>query len=209
MSGPVLHYVYDPLCGWCYAVAPLVEAAERAGIEIVLHGGGLWESATALRPDKRSSIRQSDARIAAMTGMTFGVAYLDGLLASDETVFWSRPTISAVLAAGATRAGADLRMMHAIQHAHYAEGRRVVDRAVLAGVAATVGLEKDAFLHALDASPVDDHIAQTRRWMQDLGLRGFPNFLFERDSELIRVQHEVFLGRPSDFLQAVTALATA
>ena len=26
-SSPILHYIYDPLCGWCYGAAPLVEAA--------------------------------------------------------------------------------------------------------------------------------------------------------------------------------------
>ena len=35
-----LHYIYDPLCGWCYAVAPLVKAA-RTVIPITLHGGGM------------------------------------------------------------------------------------------------------------------------------------------------------------------------
>ncbi|MEG1327174.1 MAG: DsbA family protein, partial [Janthinobacterium sp.] len=24
---PTLHYIFDPLCGWCYGAAPLVEAA--------------------------------------------------------------------------------------------------------------------------------------------------------------------------------------
>ncbi len=24
---PILHYIYDPLCGWCYGAAPLVQAA--------------------------------------------------------------------------------------------------------------------------------------------------------------------------------------
>ena len=37
MTATHLHYIYDPLCGWCYAVASLVKAArEVASIE--LHG---------------------------------------------------------------------------------------------------------------------------------------------------------------------------
>ena len=32
-----LHYIYDPLCGWCYGAAPLVEAARTAGAhELIL-----------------------------------------------------------------------------------------------------------------------------------------------------------------------------
>lgn len=209
MTASTLHYVHDPLCGWCYAAAPMVEAVAEAGFAIVLHGGGLWEPASRLAPDRRTYIRQNDARIAEMTGVAFGAAYLDGLLMDAGTVFWSRPTIAAVLAAGTLEEGADLRMMRAIQQAHYVDGRRVVEPAVLADAASTIGLAEDAFSLAFDAAPVDGHIAHTRRWMQQLGLRGFPGFVLERSGEIVRVQHEPFYGRPDAFLQAVAALAAA
>ncbi len=206
MTTPTLHYVHDPLCGWCYAVTPMIEAVAQAGIAIVLHGGGLWEPATSPAPEKRAYIRQNDARIAALTGMTFSPAYLDGLLTDATTVFWSSPTIAAVLAAGTMDGGADLRMMHAIQYAHYVDGRRVVETPVLTEVAGSIGLAKDAFLHALQSAPADEHIARTRRWMQ-LGLASFPSFVLEHDGELVRVQHEPFYGRPDAFLNAVNAIA--
>lgn len=206
MNAPILHYVHDPLCGWCYAVTPMVEAIEQAGIAIKLHGGGLWEPATGLAPDKRSYIRQSDARIARLTGVTFGPAYLDGLLANDNTIFWSRPTIAAVLAAAHLKEGTDLLMMHAIQRAHYVEGRAVVEPAVLAEIAGTVGLPQDSFLDALDAVPVDEHVTRTRRWMKELGLRGFPSFVMEHEGTFTRVEHEPFYGRPQAFVQSVNAI---
>ena len=28
MSLATLHYIYDPLCGWCYGAKPLVQAAQ-------------------------------------------------------------------------------------------------------------------------------------------------------------------------------------
>jgi len=207
MTAPTLHYVHDPLCGWCYAVTPMIEAVAQAGIGIVLHGGGLWEPATSPTPEKRAYIRQNDTRIAALTGMTFGPAYLDSLLTDATTVFWSSPTIAAVLAAGTMETGADLRMMHAIQYAHYVDGRRVVETSVLTDVARSVGVAEDVFLRALQSVPVDEHIARTRRWMQQLGLGGFPSFVLERDGELVRVQHELFYGRPDAFLHAVNAIA--
>lgn len=39
----ILHYVYDPLCGWCYGIAPLIEVVSNAfPNSIKLHGGGLF-----------------------------------------------------------------------------------------------------------------------------------------------------------------------
>ena len=35
---PVLHYIYDPLCGWCYGAEPLVWAASKVdGLALSLH----------------------------------------------------------------------------------------------------------------------------------------------------------------------------
>ena len=208
MMAPTLHYIHDPLCGWCYAATPMVEAVRQAGILVVLHGGGLWEPATRLDPGKGAYIRQSDARIAALTGMTFGASYLDGLLNDPDALFWSRPTIAAVVAAGSIEDGADLRMMHAIQRAHYVEGRPVVEATVLAETARAIGLDQDAFRHALDVAPVDAHLARTRQLMRRFGMRGFPSFALERGPDLIPIRHEPFYGRPEAFLHAVDEVAS-
>ena len=206
MVAATLHHIHDPLCGWCYAVTPLAEAVRDAGVPIALHGGGLWEPATRPGPDESRYIRDSDARIAALTGMTFGPAYLDGLLADRDTPFWSRPTIAAILAAGTIGPDSGLAMLHAIQHAHYVEGRRVVEPADVVGA---IHLDRTAFVDALNAAPVDLHVARTRERMQRHGLRGFPGFVLERGATFARVQHEPFYGQPRAFLRAVTALLAA
>lgn len=207
MTTSTLHYIHDPLCGWCYAASPMIEAVANAGIPIVLHGGGLMATPMHLAPDKRAYIRRSDAHIAELTGVTFGAAYLDGLLMDAGTVFWSRPTIAAVLAAGHIEPGAELRMLRAIQHAHYVEGRRVVDLSVLTAVAGAIGLAENAFGLALETAAVDEHIAAARQLMQRAGLRGFPGFLLERGADLVRVEHEPFYGRPAEFVLAIETLA--
>ena len=30
MQNATLHYIFDPLCGWCHGAAPLVDAAQAA-----------------------------------------------------------------------------------------------------------------------------------------------------------------------------------
>ena len=203
MTDPILHYVYDPLCGWCYAAEPLVEAAAAAGVRVVLHGGGLWDPAVHATDAKRRSMRETDARISQLTGQRFGPAYLDGLLVDRASTWWSRPTIAAVLAADMVEDGAGLSMIGAIQRAHYVEGRRVVDDAVLADAAESIGLDRARFLGALAAAPVDAHIAATRKLMRGHGLQGFPSFLLEREGEVTRLAHEACYGRPDAFVALV------
>ena len=209
MSKPILHYVYDPLCGWCYAAEPLVEAAAGASVAIVLHGGGLWDPAVHAPEAKRRSMRETDARIARLTGQPFGEAYLEGLLVDPASIWWSRPTVAAVLAAESLEAGRGLAMLAAIQRAHYVEGRRVVEDAVLTEAAGAIGLDPSRFTQALRAAPVDAHIQATRQLMRSHGLQGFPSFLVERDGRVERLLHEGCYGRPAAFVAAVQTPASA
>ncbi len=208
MTMPILHYIYDPLCGWCYAAEPLVLAAADAGVAIKLHGGGLWDPAVHAPEAKRRSMRETDARIARLTGQPFGEAYFEGLLVNPASIWWSRPTIAAVLAAEALQADRGPAMIAAIQHAHYVEGRAVVDETVLAEAAGAIGLDRSRFSQAMQSAPVDAHVQATRRLMRDYGLYGFPSFLLQHDGGVARLPHEGCYGRPAEFVGAIRTLAS-
>lgn len=203
MTIPTLHYVHDPLCGWCYAAEPLVHAAADAGMRIVLHGGGLWERPIQLTEERRRSMREADGRIAHLTGQPFGPAYLDGLLAAPDTVWHSRPTIAAILAAEQLEPGIALATMTAIQRAHYVEGRAVVSESVLTALGVALGLPAAAFATRLAAVAVDRHIEETRGLMRRLGVGGFPTFLVEENGALSRLAHEHLYGHPDRFVAGI------
>ena len=203
MTNPILHYVHDPLCGWCYAAEPLVRAAIDANIAVVLHGGGLWDRPIHAPGAKRRMMRATDGRISELTGQPFGPAYLDGLLIDPVTIWHSRPTIAAILAARSVDASTSVPMLSAIQRAHYVDGRRVVEEAVLADLAGALGLDRTGFAAALGAVPVDRHIEDTRVMMSRHGLHGYPSFLLERDGLLTRFGHEDHYGRPREFVAAI------
>ncbi len=209
MARPILHYVYDPLCGWCYAAEPLIQAAAAAGIPIMLHGGGLWEWPVHAPEAKRRMMRSTDGRIAELTGQVFGAAYLDGLLVDPATIWHSRPTIAAVLAADQLQNGQGLALLSAIQRAHYVDGRRVVQDQVLTDVAGSIGLDATAFATALQDVAVDQHIQQTRGRMDTYDLHGFPAFLLQNNESTARLPHEMLYGRPDRFVALLAQTAGA
>ncbi len=203
-----LHYIHDPLCGWCYAAAPLVAAASALpGVDLVLHGGGLFGAPIALDAPMRQHIRAADGRIAVLSGQAFGSAYLDGLLGDPATVLHSAPPIAAVLAAEQLGAGLGPVMLKAIQHAHYVEGRRVVEPQVLGELAQGLGLSSEAFEAARVACPLDAHLSETRRLMAICGIRGFPAVLREEAGKLMPLPVSDYYGRPDAFAAAVRGRA--
>ena len=202
MSTVTLHYIHDPLCGWCYAAAPLVKAA-REVLPVRWHAGGMMAGPRRqpVSEGLRSYVLPHDRRIAQLTGQPFGEAYVDGLLRDTTAVLDSEPPIAAMLAAEEV-AGRGLDLLARLQRAHYVEGRRIADRPVLEEMAASIGLDPAEFTESLggvEGRTVQSHIAQTRALMQRLGVGGFPSFALERDGRWSPVEVGEFLGRPDDF----------
>ena len=142
----VLHYIHDPLCGWCYGAAPLVAAA-RAVLPVQAHGGGMMAGRNRRRVDAqlRDYVMPHDHRIAQMTGQAFGEHYFNGLLKDTDAVFDSAPPIAAVLAVQSIQGeAAGLDMLAAIQRAHYQQGRRISEVSTLTELAQTLGIEPAA-----------------------------------------------------------------
>ena len=215
---PTLHYIHDPFCGWCYAAAPLVRAArEVPGLTVVAHGGGMMTGArrtpaTAMR----GYVIPHDKRIAAMTGQVFGDAYFDGLLRDPQAIFDSLPPTTALVAVQALVAPdeadkAALDFLARLQTAHYAEGRRIADTAVLRELAIELGHDGAAFDRAFaqaQGDATDAHIAASRALLNRAGGQGFPTFAIETDKGLWRVDTSSFLGNPAAWAEALQQALT-
>jgi len=206
-----LHYVHDPLCGWCYAAAPLVKAA-RESLDVVAHAGGMLAGARrkAVTDEWRSFVMPHDHRIAALSGQPFGAAYFDGLLRDHTAVFDSAPPTTAVLAADEL-GGRGLDLLARMQTAHYVEGRRIADREVLIELALGIGLEREPFAAAFDrlaGAATEAHFLESGRWLRKLGGQGFPTFALETSHGFELVASAPYLGKPQawkDHLAQLTA----
>ena len=176
-----LHYIFDPLCGWCYAAAPLVDAARHVlGLAVQFHGGGMLAGANRrpITAQWRDHVMPHDRRIAQLTGQPFGDDYFNGLLRDTGAVMDSAPPTTAVLAAEAL-AGRGLDMAHAVQRAHYVLGQRIAELGVLATVAVSLGLDAQAFRAAYEqaeGAATQQHFADSRRLLAQVGGQGFPTF---------------------------------
>jgi len=209
---PRLHYVHDPLCGWCYAAAPLVKVA-RESFEIVAHAGGMLAGAgrRAVTPEWRSFVMPHDNRIALASGQPFGPAYFDGLLRDHSAILDSAPPTTAMLAADQLgQRGLDL--LARMQTAHYLEGRRLADRDVLTALALEIGLERESFVAAFErmsGASTESHFAETRRFLARVGGNGFPTFALETGGAFELVGSSSFLGKPDAWREHLVRLATA
>jgi putative protein-disulfide isomerase len=192
-----LHYIHDPLCGWCYGASPLVQAA-RSVLPVQAHGGGMMSGARRQRvtPQLRQYVMPHDQRIAQASGQPFGAAYVDGLLRDESAVFDSEPPITAVLAADAL-AERGLDLLARVQKAHYVEGKRIADFAVLRDLAVELGIDGAAFEQAfrrLEGAATQAHITQSRALLTQVGGQGFPTFALRTGERMTVIDTGSFLG---------------
>ncbi|MBE5221967.1 DsbA family protein [Pectobacterium quasiaquaticum] len=179
-----LHYIYDPLCGWCYGAAPLALAAQEIdGLDLILHGGGMMTGSNSrtITPEWHDYVIPHDRRIAQMTGQTFGEAYYEGLLRDTSVVLDSAPPTAAVLAAEAMD-DKGMLMLHEIERAHYVSGLKIVDAAVLRQCAEAIGLDGETFsteFTIIQAETLSKHISASRELLAKVRGQGFPTFALE------------------------------
>ncbi|PLY37892.1 protein-disulfide isomerase [Pectobacterium carotovorum] len=179
-----LHYIYDPLCGWCYGAAPLALAAQEIdGLDLILHGGGMMTGSNSrtITPEWHDYVIPHDRRIAQMTGQTFGEAYYEGLLRDTSVVLDSAPPTAAVLAAEAM-ADKGMAMLHQIERAHYVSGLKIADAAVLRQCAEAIGLDGETFsteFTIIQAETLSKHISASRELLAKVRGQGFPTFALE------------------------------
>lgn len=197
----VLHYIFDPLCGWCYGAAHLVQAArELDGLDISFHAGGLFtgDKRRLVTPQWREYVIKQDQRIARHSGQPFGDAYFDGLLSDASVLLDSGPPTTAILAAEAM-AGRGLDMLHELQRSHFVCGLRIADPGVLRECARDLGLDISRFtveLQQLEGRATSSHIAASRALLLMSGGRGFPTFALDDGSGGLRpLQLSDYLGK--------------
>lgn len=194
-----LHYIYDPLCGWCYGAKPLVQVAQSV-LPVIAHGGGMMSGANrqSVSPQLRNYVMPHDRRIAEYTGQPFGEAYFEGLLRDETAVFDSTPPIAAVIAAEQV-AGRGLELLGRLQTAHYLEGRRIADKAVLFELAKALAIEPQAFQTAFEQADTERHIKDSRALLANVGGQGFPTFALEQNGQFTLIDIGPWLGKPEAF----------
>lgn len=214
MTDAVLHYVFDPFCGWCYGAASLVETVLKInGLKVALHGGGMMvgRARQQVTPQLRDYVLHHDQRIAQMSGQPFGEAYKSGLLRDTTAVFDSEPPTTAILAAEQL-GSRGLDMLKRIQHAHFIDGQKVADQAVLRSLAIDIGLAGAEFERAyasLAGAPTLEHITDSRSLLSQVGGQGFPTFALVHNQQVSVLDFGRYLGHPGEWQASVEKLLVA
>ncbi|MFV3402681.1 DsbA family protein [Pseudomonas sp. NY15463] len=188
-----LHYLFDPLCGWCYASAGALRGlAERFPDALQLHPTGLFAGpgARVITPEFAEYARSNDLRIASLTGQPFAAAYFEQILGGRALRFDSMPMSRALTWVRGHDSALEPKLYAVLQTARYVEGLDTSSADVVAACTADLlsgaGYAIDAqTLHttltqqAQFAEQTASRIEDAQALMREVGARGVPLLLVE------------------------------
>lgn len=195
MSEIRLQYVFDPLCGWCYASAPALSGLATAYPDLLeLMPSGLFadQGARALTRDWANYAWTNDQRIASLTGQKFSKAYLLDVLLSNGAMFDSDVMNRALTAVRAIDRRLEPGLLQQLQIVRYVAGQDTARADVVANVtaefvnAAGHSIDGDELTNRLEQDVVleeqsNARIRATQTLMNDLGVRGVPQLVVSVD----------------------------
>lgn len=208
-----LLYMYDPLCGWCYAATPGIARLRSAGVTVDMLPTGLFsDPSRVMTADFADYAWKNDQRIASMTGQAFTETYRRQVLQATGTAFDSTAATLALTAASLEAPGREADALRAVQEARYMLGRDVTDLATLAAILGEAGFAKAAAelktLSPALSSANAARVAKGAAMVQALGGRGVPTLALVDGASRRLLDGQVLYG-PTEALLAPFQVATA
>jgi putative protein-disulfide isomerase len=184
---PVLHYIYDALCGWCYGFTPVVRklyeaSKDRIAFE-VLSGGMIPPEFARPIGAKADFIARSYKTVEEYTGVKFGEAYLRHIFHPEQSA-WVEESLTPAVALCLLKAaqpyplpggiGGAVYFASAIQQAHMAEGKDLSDPGTYRSMAEAVGCDWDDFKKKLASEEWRESAQYEFALVKQLGITSFP-----------------------------------
>jgi putative protein-disulfide isomerase len=186
-----VYYVFDPLCGWCYGFSPVIQQAAKdwnthVDVEVVVGGMVTGSREGIMDPGMAKYILSAFPRVEQYTGVTFGEPYKKQL---ESGKFYSSSVAScrAVVAFRQLNPGKTLEFISTIQKKMFLEGSDLQIMEEMAGIAATLGVDKTAFLKIATSAENKKATEADFNRSSTMGVTGFPALVIEQNGRFQKI----------------------
>jgi len=193
---PVLLYIADPMCSWCWGFSPVIqEIQEQFGdaCQVRLIAGGLYPGTQeAMGEGFRSTVREHWQHVNERTGQPFDFDFFE----RERFVYNTEPPCRALVAARHLKPGAELDLLARLHAAFYRDNRDITETSTIMAVAEEAGLDPAAFREAFESEAIKNETVEDFNLAQELGMLGLPTLL-GYDGGDIKVMTEGYRSWPA------------
>ena len=177
-----LIYVGDPMCSWCYGVAPelnkVVDQLED-GVELQLLMGGLRPYNTQTVKELGSFLKEHWEHVEEKSGQAFGYGILE-----DSTILYdTEPPSRAVLIIRKMKPEKEYAFFKAVQKAFYLDNQDMNQVATYLPLVEAIGINAEVFRKAFESEEMKAAVRRDFETAAEMGVRGFPTIILKKGEQ--------------------------
>ncbi len=188
---PVVVYVYDALCGWCYGFSPVMAKAEQQfsdkALFRVVSGGLRIDQGVGTINDLAPFIKTAYKDVEKATGVKFGEATVNNLIKTGAMHLNSLPAAIAMSIVKERNLALSLAYTRQLHKMIYVDGHDPEAINQYAVYAAAVGLDTAGFTTAMRSQKYEQQARADFAYAATIGVTGFPAVFIARDGKLTRL----------------------
>jgi len=182
-----LIYVYDAFCGWCYGFSGVMKQVyedyqDQMDFQVV-SGGMMLGDREGPVGEVAPFIKGAYTTVETHTGVTFGEAYLEKLMAGTHYMN-SMPPALAMTVFRDHLPDQTVPFAHALQRMFYYDGVDGNDTLSYGRLAATFGLDEAEFVSKMAAPATLERTREDFQLSNQLGVNGFPTVFLMHHGQL-------------------------
>lgn len=190
MPKPVLYYIYDPMCSWCWGYKPTWDLLQKK-LERVLNiqslVGGLAPDSNVPMPEHMQNfLQQIWRKISCQLGTEFNFDFWSQCNPKRSTY----PSCRAVLVARHFQK--EQEMCLAIQEAYYLHAKNPSDINTLVKIADSIGLDSDLFEQQINSKGLKEELLNEIKKVRQMSVQSFPSLVLAVGTQLhpIRIDYK-------------------
>ena len=183
-----LYYVFDPLCGWCFAFSPEMEKVAETfkdELEIVVVSGGMVRGER-IGPigETAAYIKEAYRAVERGSSVKFGQPFLDHLFNDGSHVFSSIEPSIALAVIKELAPDKSVKFASYLHKAVYVDGLPPIEFESYAPYAEKVGIDNKTFLEYCNKPEMKERAEIDFNLSAGLGVNGFPTLVYYNGKDL-------------------------
>lgn len=202
-SKPILYYIYDPMCSWCWGYAPIWKKlksalAEQCEIRFIV-GGLAPDSDELMTAEMQDFLQKTWRTIETKLGTTFNFDFWHKCHPRRSTY----PACRAMLMAREQKK--EPQMLAAIQQAYYLQAKNPSDISVLVQAAEVAGLDCDNFEQNITNEALNERLLDEIHFAHSLPIKGFPSLVIEHQEKQLAINID-YLNWQTSYAEIMTLI---
>lgn len=186
MPKPILYYIYDPMCSWCWGYRPtwlILQQNLESIVQINTLVGGLAEDSNVPMPiETQGFLQQIWHKISEELGTQFNFDFWTQCLPKRSTY----PSCRAIIIARQHQK--EQEMCLAIQEAYYLNAQNPSEVDTLIEIASSIGLDGDLFAKQMNSDKLNKKLMNEITKARAMPIQGFPSLVLAVDGELFSIE---------------------